>query len=97
MKKDGALLRGVAARDRLGADTARHNRGIPERLSSGSIGGLTAALLLRKIGCDVDVFERSSALLESRGAGIISQPIKPSLSHGIRRLTVPKVSRRTAG
>jgi len=41
----------------------------------GSIGGLTAALVLRKIGCDVDVFERSSALLESRGAGIISHRI----------------------
>src|ERR1700674_5833666 len=38
----------------------------------GSMGGLTAGLVLRKIGCDVDVFERSSALLESRGAGIIS-------------------------
>lgn len=41
----------------------------------GSMGGLTAALVLRKIGCDVDVFERSSALLESRGAGIISHRI----------------------
>jgi 2,6-dihydroxypyridine 3-monooxygenase len=41
----------------------------------GSIGGLTAALALRRIGCDVDVFERSSALLESRGAGIISHPV----------------------
>jgi 2,6-dihydroxypyridine 3-monooxygenase len=41
----------------------------------GSIGGLTAALVLRRVGCDVDVFERSSALLESRGAGIISHRI----------------------
>jgi 2,6-dihydroxypyridine 3-monooxygenase len=41
----------------------------------GSMGGLTAALVLRKIGCDVDVFERSSALLESRGAGIISHRV----------------------
>ena len=41
----------------------------------GSMGGLTAALVLRKIGYDVDVFERSSALLESRGAGIISHRI----------------------
>jgi 2,6-dihydroxypyridine 3-monooxygenase len=41
----------------------------------GYMGGLTAALVLRKIGCDVDVFERSSALLESRGAGIISHRV----------------------
>jgi 2,6-dihydroxypyridine 3-monooxygenase len=41
----------------------------------GSIGGLTAALVLRSKGWEVDVYERSSALLESRGAGIISHPI----------------------
>ncbi|HXM03456.1 MAG TPA: hypothetical protein VN939_12680 [Chthoniobacterales bacterium] len=44
-------------------------------IMGGSIGGLTAALVLRDNGWDVDVFERSSALLESRGAGIISHPI----------------------
>jgi 2,6-dihydroxypyridine 3-monooxygenase len=31
---------------------------------------LTAALVLRDIGCEVDVFERSTAELEARGAGI---------------------------
>lgn len=36
----------------------------------GSLGGLTAALVLADIGCDVRVFERSSAALEARGAGI---------------------------
>lgn len=36
----------------------------------GSLGGLTAALFLRDLGCRVDVFERSSAALEARGAGI---------------------------
>jgi 2,6-dihydroxypyridine 3-monooxygenase len=36
----------------------------------GSLGGLTAALVLRDIGCDVHVFERSTAALEARGAGI---------------------------
>jgi 2,6-dihydroxypyridine 3-monooxygenase len=40
----------------------------------GSIGGLTAALLLRDAGCDVDVFERSPTLLSSFGAGIVAQP-----------------------
>jgi 2,6-dihydroxypyridine 3-monooxygenase len=36
----------------------------------GSLGGLTAALVLRDIGCDVRVFERSSSALQARGAGI---------------------------
>jgi 2,6-dihydroxypyridine 3-monooxygenase len=36
----------------------------------GSLGGLTAALVLADIGCDVAVFERSVAALEARGAGI---------------------------
>lgn len=36
----------------------------------GSLGGLTAGLVLRDVGCDVRVFERSSAALEARGAGI---------------------------
>ena len=40
----------------------------------GSIGGLTAAVLLRDLGCDVHVFERSSEALQSRGAGIVVLP-----------------------
>ena len=36
----------------------------------GSVGGLTAALVLRDAGCEVRVFERSSAVLQARGAGI---------------------------
>lgn len=40
----------------------------------GSIGGLTAALLLRDAGWDVDVFERSAVLLEGRGGGIVAHP-----------------------
>lgn len=48
--------------------------GIPGKLSvvvvGGSIGGLTAALVLRDVGCDVRVYERSSAALQARGAGI---------------------------
>ena len=41
----------------------------------GSIGGLTAALVLRDLGCDVDVFERSGTALEARGAGIGLHPM----------------------
>jgi 2,6-dihydroxypyridine 3-monooxygenase len=37
----------------------------------GSLGGLNAALVLRDLGCQVGVFERSTAELESRGAGIV--------------------------
>ena len=41
----------------------------------GSIAGLSAALVLRDLGCRVDVFERSSRALESRGAGIGMHPM----------------------
>jgi 2,6-dihydroxypyridine 3-monooxygenase len=40
----------------------------------GSLGGLTAALVLRDAGCDVEVYERSSVPLEGRGAGIVLNP-----------------------
>ena len=41
----------------------------------GSIGGLTAAVLLHEMGCDVEVFERSSSALQGRGAGIAVLPM----------------------
>ncbi|MFD4327965.1 NAD-binding protein [Nocardioides sp. NPDC058538] len=40
----------------------------------GSIGGLTAANVLRDIGCEVDVYERSPQLLSGFGTGIVVQP-----------------------
>ena len=40
-------------------------------IAGGSIGGLTAACLLRDTGHDVTVFERSPAELKDRGAGIV--------------------------
>lgn len=40
----------------------------------GSLGGLTAALVLRDQGWDVDVLERSAVPLEGRGAGIVAHP-----------------------
>jgi 2,6-dihydroxypyridine 3-monooxygenase len=36
----------------------------------GSLGGLTVALLLRDLGHDVTIYERSPVPLEQRGAGI---------------------------
>jgi 2,6-dihydroxypyridine 3-monooxygenase len=40
----------------------------------GSFAGLTAALLLREQGFDVDVFERTPTQLDGRGGGIVQQP-----------------------
>src|SRR5215207_6763031 len=45
-------------------------RGARVAVAGGSLGGLTAALLLRDLGLDVTVYERSTAELEQRGAGI---------------------------
>lgn len=44
-------------------------------IAGGSIGGLTAGLLLRDLGCDVDIYERSASPLEDRGVGIVVLPI----------------------
>ena len=41
----------------------------------GSLGGMITALQLRDVGCDVQVFERSSVPLEGRGAGIVLHPV----------------------
>jgi 2,6-dihydroxypyridine 3-monooxygenase len=52
----------------------RHRRERRAVVVGGSFGGLTAALLLREAGWDVDVFERSAAVLEGRGGGIVLHP-----------------------
>lgn len=40
----------------------------------GSLGGLFAGNMLKKAGWDVDIFERSSHDLDSRGGGVVLQP-----------------------
>lgn len=40
----------------------------------GSLGGLFAATMLKQAGWHVDVYERSSHVLDSRGGGIVLQP-----------------------
>ena len=40
----------------------------------GSLGGLTAALILRDLGWSVDVLERSTQPLTARGVGIVAHP-----------------------
>jgi 2,6-dihydroxypyridine 3-monooxygenase len=55
--------------------SARRDRPLRIDIAGGSIGGLTAAVLLHELGHDVHVFERSSAALKDRGAGIVVLPI----------------------
>lgn len=52
----------------------------------GSLGGLTAALLLRDAGCEVTVHERSPSTLEARGAGIAV--LEQTLRYPVERLGV---------
>src|SRR5919202_258645 len=40
----------------------------------GSLGGLFTGIMLRSIGWNVDIYERSSHALDSRGGGIVLQP-----------------------
>jgi 2,6-dihydroxypyridine 3-monooxygenase len=44
-------------------------------VAGGSLGGLTAALTLRDVGCDVTVYERARAPLVGQGAGIVLHPV----------------------
>ena len=50
----------------------------------GCAGGLTAALVLRDAGCDVEVYERSRHPLSGRGVGIVAHPatIRYSVERG---------------
>jgi 2,6-dihydroxypyridine 3-monooxygenase len=43
-------------------------------VAGGSLGGLCAGIALGGVGCDVDVFERTTGPMTSRGAGIVVQP-----------------------
>lgn len=44
-------------------------------IAGGSIGGLTTAVLLGDLGCEVEVHERADTDLEDRGAGIVVLPV----------------------
>lgn len=52
-------------------DDSRRRRAL---IVGGSLGGLFAGNLLRRIGWDIDIFERSPHDLDSRGGGIVLQP-----------------------
>jgi 2-polyprenyl-6-methoxyphenol hydroxylase-like FAD-dependent oxidoreductase len=51
-----------------------HSRKRRALVIGGSLGGLFAGTLLRQIGWEVDIFERSAHDLDSRGGGIVLQP-----------------------
>src|SRR2546428_37940 len=51
-------------------DDSRRRRAL---IVGGSLGGLFAGNLLRRIGWNVDIFERSPHDLDSRGGGIVLQ------------------------
>ena len=53
----------------------------------GSLGGLTAALVLKDLGCEVSVYERSHHELEARGAGIAV--LEATWRYPVQRLGVP--------
>src|SRR5947207_8850461 len=50
-----------------------NGRALKVVVAGGSLGGLFNAIALRSLGCDVDVFEKSSGLMKDRGAGIVFQ------------------------
>lgn len=62
----------------------------------GSIGGLTCALLLRKLGFAVDVFERTPEQLDHRGGGIVLQPITMKWFDGHSSRHIEEVSTRSS-
>ena len=51
-----------------------NSRGHRAIVIGGSLGGLFAGILLRAVGWQVDIYERSPHVLDSRGGGVVLQP-----------------------
>jgi 2-polyprenyl-6-methoxyphenol hydroxylase-like FAD-dependent oxidoreductase len=64
-----------------------HKRPIRVIVSGGSIAGLCAGIALRGIGHDVDVYERATGPMVSRGAGIV---VQDDLLRLLRRYNIPE-------
>ena len=64
-------------------------------VAGGSLGGLSAALVLRDLGADVTVYERSPAELEQRGAGIGFLPASSRYLVERAGLDLDRISTRT--
>lgn len=62
----------------------------------GSIGGLTSALLLRRLGFSVEVFERTPTQLTHRGGGIVLQPVTMKWFDGHSARRIDEVSTRSS-
>ena len=58
-------------------------------VAGGSIGGLAAATALRSVGCAVEVYERTSHQMTSRGAGIVVQPSLTALLSQVGASSLP--------
>ncbi len=61
----------------------------------GSVAGLTAAIQLRAIGCDVDVYERSDAAMTNKGGGIVLQDNMISSFPKVLGIDISTMSART--
>ncbi len=61
-------------------------------IMGGSLGGLTAALVLRDAGCDVLVLERATQSLVAQGAGIVLNPITVRYLHERAALELDAIS-----
>ena len=61
----------------------------------GSVGGLTAAIQLKAIGCNVDVYERSSAAMTNKGGGIVLQANMMSSLQDVLGIDISAMSAQT--
>jgi 2,6-dihydroxypyridine 3-monooxygenase len=64
-------VRSIASRPSASHNLSTDSRWPRVGIVGGSLGGLTAALVLRDLGCVVTVHERATSELEARGAGIV--------------------------
>src|SRR5439155_20136070 len=74
--RDANRQRGERLQDRCGRGGVMLNESGPTLkvvVAGGSLGGLFNAIVLRSLGCEVEVFESSSGLMKDRGAGIVFQ------------------------
>jgi 2,6-dihydroxypyridine 3-monooxygenase len=58
----------------------------------GSLGGLAAGIVLRDLGHEVRIYEKSAGLMDDRGAGIVMQPETMTLLERMRKGDARKVT-----
>jgi 2-polyprenyl-6-methoxyphenol hydroxylase-like FAD-dependent oxidoreductase len=63
-----------------GSQSSNRRRAI---VVGGSMSGLFAGLLLRRVGFEVDIYERVDSELSGRGAGIVAQPVVAETLRGL--------------